>query len=224
MSQIRTSSLALAVLLPLIVTALSGCGDKKSQASLEPISGKHEANWLPFAHKETARANLAACTDCHGQDLRGGISKVTCIQQGCHSGPGLSLAVHPVLWGNFAYAFHADYVNDPVNGTASCAVANCHGADLLGGLGSGPSCEDCHMAGTAQAPQRHEWPGESTAENLAGHMTYFGANPINYTTCRNDACHGGAGTGEPPPGVFLSGPACNNFGCHGSGNPLPAEP
>jgi len=221
MSQIRTSTLALAALLSLIVTALSGCGDENSQASLEPISGKHLANWLPSGHKATARANVAACADCHGQDLNGGISKVSCTL--CHLGNAFS--VHPVLWGNFAYAFHADYVETSATGSTSCAVAVCHGTDLLGVAGSGPSCAiNCHMAGTAQAPQKHAWLGETTAENIAGHRAYFAANPINYTTCRNNACHGGAGSTAPPPGVFLSGPACLGLGCHGGGNPLPAEP
>ena len=221
MSQIRTSTLAFAALLSLIVMALSGCGDENSQASLEPISGKHLANWLPSGHKATARANIATCADCHGQDLNGGISKVSCTL--CHLGNAFS--VHPVLWDNFAYAFHAGYVETNATGNTSCAVAVCHGTDLLGVAGSGPSCAiNCHMAGTAQAPQKHAWLGETRAENIVGHRAYFAANPINYTTCRNNACHGGAGSTVPPPGVFLSGPSCLGLGCHGGGNPLPAEP
>ena len=221
MSQIKKSSLALAALLSLFVMALSGCGDRKSQASLDPISGKHIDRWLPSGHKETARANIAACTDCHGLDLNGGISKVSCTL--CHLGNAFS--VHPVIWGHFAYAFHAGFVETSPTGSASCAVASCHGTDLLGGAGSGPSCAvNCHMAGTAQAPQKHAWLAETTAENITGHVAYFAANPIDYTTCRNNACHGGAGTTAPPPGVFVSGPSCLGLGCHDGGNPLPPEP
>lgn len=216
MPQIKTVCAALAALL--LAMALSACGDRNTQAGLNPSSGKHEANWLPALHKNTAKANISECTGCHGEDLQGGISKVSCTR--CHLGNGLS--IHPVLWGNFAYAFHAGYVN--TNGNASCAVASCHGANLLGVANSGPSCAiNCHMAGTAQAPQKHAWIATTTGANISGHKAYFIANGRNYTTCRNNACHGGAGTTAPPPGVFLSGPACNSSGCHGSGNPLPAE-
>lgn len=208
------------MLLSLFVMALSGCGDKNSQAGFDSTTGVHAANWLPAGHKDTARANIASCTGCHGQDLSGGIVHVSCTQ--CHLGNALS--VHPVLWGNFAYAFHADYVG--ANGNLTCATAVCHGTDLLGVANSGPSCAiNCHMAGTAQAPQKHAWIADTTAENITGHVAYFAAfnGAISFSPCRNDACHGGAGTSTPPPGVFLSGPACLNVGCHGSGNPLPPE-
>ena len=219
MPQIRTLSMLLSAHLLLFVLALSGCGDSNTNAGLNQSTGKHEAGWLPSGHKETARSNISECTGCHGADLNGGISKVSCTQ--CHLGNALS--VHPVLWGNLAYAFHGDYVKS--SGNTSCSVASCHGTNLQGVAGSGPSCANCHMAGTAQAPQKHAWTATTTGENIAGHIAYFNANPINYSTCRNNACHGGAGTTAPPPGVFLSGPSC--LTCHTSpgtpGNPLPTE-
>ena len=220
MSQIRTSSLALAILFsPLLVMSLSGCGDSNPQAGFDPVASVHVANWLPSGHKATARVDITGCADCHGQDLQGGISKVSCTR--CHLGSATS--VHPVLWGDFAYAFHAGYVKTNPTGSNSCAVAVCHGTDLLG-VGNAPSCAiNCHMAGTAQAPQRHAWIGTTTGENIDGHREYFDDNVRDYSPCRNIACHGGAGTIPPitPPGVFLSGPAC--LSCHGSGNPLPPE-
>jgi hypothetical protein len=220
MPQIKTSLAFIALCLGGAL-ALSGCGDRNSQAVFSPDSGKHLANWLPSGHKETARADIAVCVECHGEDLSGGISKVGCTT--CHIGNALS--VHPQLWGNFAYAFHADYVKKDPQITASCALAICHGTDLLGGANPRLSCAvNCHMAGTAQAPQKHAWVAATRNENIIAHKAYF-ANGRDYSTCRNNACHGGANTTPPPspPGVFLSGPACLSSGCHGSGNPVPAE-
>ena len=219
MPQIRRSSLGLATLFSLLALALPGCGDVNSQATLDTDSGKHVTGWLPSGHMAAAQVNITGCTDCHGQDLTGGIANVSCLK--CHIGSATS--VHPVLWGGLAYALHAGYVS--TNGNTSCAVAVCHGTDLLGVAGSGPSCAiNCHMAGTAQAPQFHAWVATSTAGQIAGHKNYFDQSAgRDYTTCRNNACHGGAGTSAPPPGVFASGPSCIRSGCHGSGNPLPAE-
>jgi hypothetical protein len=220
MPQIRTS-LFLAALCLLGALALAGCGDSNSQAVFTSDTGKHPDGWVPAGHQAGARANLNSCVDCHGENLEGGgISKVACTQ--CHSGPGF--AIHPLGWGQFAYARHADFVQDPANGTASCATAICHGSDLLGGSTGGPSCAiNCHMAGAAQAPQKHAWVGN----DIDGHRNYFASNPRNYNTCRNNACHGGQGSNVVPPGVFLSGPGCLSIGCHTPtgtpGNPLPVE-
>lgn len=197
--------------------ALAGCGDENSKAVFGSETGKHVAGWIT-AHDQAAQASIESCVDCHGENLEGGISKIACTQ--CHLGGNFD--VHPEQWGQLAYARHAGFVE--ANGSASCAVAACHGADLLGA--TGPSCAvNCHMAfdPATRQPQRHAWLATNTAENIDGHLTYFATNPRNYDSCRNNACHGGQGTDAAPPGVFLSGPGCLNVGCHGPGNPLPAE-
>ena len=213
MPQIKTVSLSLAVLSSLAVLALSGCGDVNSQANLDTATGKHVAGWLLDGHNTAARADLNGCTDCHGSDLTGGISKVSCLQ--CHTTGTTS--VHPTGWGSLAYALHPDYVG--TNGTATCATAICHGTALTGVTSSGPPCTNCHMAGTALAPQTHAWVATTTAGQIAGHVNYFDTTPgTDFTTCRNAACHGAT-----LQGAFASGPSCIGNGCHGSGNPLPAE-
>lgn len=208
MPQIRTS-LSLTVLSSLLVLALSGCGDVNSQATLDTATGKHPAGWLPAGHKSAARADLNGCTECHGEDLAGGIAKVSCLS--CHLGGATS--VHPTLWGSLAYALHPGYV--AANGTTSCATVLCHGTALTGVSGSGPSCTSCHGNG-----QIHQWGGVSatTVADVAGHRAFFASTPgtVSYATCRNAACHG-----TTLAGAFASGPACST--CHGSGNPLPAE-
>lgn len=225
MPQISKSYLAKACALSLLVMALSGCGDANPQLVVNPATGQHAANWLTAGHEATAKADSASCAECHGLDLQGGISRVSCTQ--CHLGNTES--VHPVLWKTFAYAFHADYVKTSATGSSSCAVASCHGVDLLGVADSGPSCAvNCHMAVTEEGrPQTHAWVATTTLANIAGHKAYFGANPVDFSSCRNNACHGGAGaiagSSKDLQGVFWSGPACSSTSCHGSGIPLPAE-
>jgi hypothetical protein len=198
--------------------ALAGCGDENSKASFGPETGKHVAGWIT-AHDQAALADVNACVECHGENLDGrGISKVACSQ--CH--PESPFEVHPLVFGQLAYARHVGYV--AANGTSTCTP--CHGANLQGG--AAPSCGiSCHMAinQTTGQPQKHAWLAANTSENIDGHLSYFATNPRNYTSCRNHACHGGEGTNAIPPGVFLSGPGCIGNGCHtaGAGNPVPAE-
>ncbi|MBU5638695.1 hypothetical protein KOM00_18360 [Geomonas sp. Red69] len=233
MPQITTKVLSFAVLGALAL-ALSGCGDANPQATFDPAAGKHPANWLPSAHSVAAEEDINGCAECHGEDLTGGIAKVSCMKNlqdpqsaGCHAGSATS--VHPVLWGQVAYALHPGYIQqqkalDPVNnpfGSKSCAVAECHGTDLLGGA-TAPSCGiNCHLGGTATAPQIHAWGGISatTPADITGHIQWMAntAHQINghfsYATCRNDVCHGAT-----LQGVWLSGPACTK--CHNGGPPL----
>ncbi|MBU5614905.1 hypothetical protein KOL99_18455 [Geomonas sp. Red51] len=221
MPQMTTKVLSFAVLGALAL-ALSGCGDANPQAKFDPASGKHPANWLPTGHSVAAEEDISGCAECHGEDLRGGgIAKKSCMNDpvsgtGCHAGSATS--VHPVLWGQVAYVMHPGYVQ--ANGSASCAVAECHGTDLLGGA-SAPSCGiNCHGGGTAAAPQIHAWGGASatTSADITGHIQWM-ANPFthvnghfNYASCRNEFCHG-----ANLQGVWLSGPACTK--CHNSGAP-----
>ncbi|QWV94264.1 hypothetical protein KP004_03505 [Geomonas oryzisoli] len=213
MPQITTKVLSFAVL-GVLALALSGCGDANPQATFDPAAGKHPANWLPSGHSDAAEEDINGCAECHGQDLRGGIAKVSCVQ--CHV--EVPTSVHPVLWGQVAYALHPGYVQ--AHGSTSCAVAECHGTNLLGGA-SAPSCGiNCHQGGNAAAPQIHAWGGVSatTAADITGHIQWMTnvANQVNghfnYATCRNDVCHGAT-----LQGVWLSGPACTK--CHNSGPP-----
>ncbi|MBC8016990.1 MAG: hypothetical protein H7X83_00525 [Verrucomicrobia bacterium] len=204
MSQIRIPSLALGLLLSLSFIVLSGCGDKNSKADLDPTSGKHPASWLPADHAIAANNHSDACTECHGGDFSGGISNIACTK--CHLGN--QGKVHPVLWGQFAYALHGAYVK--TNGTARCAAASCHGTTLSGVAGSGPACLSCHM-GSNTAIHPLTWiprfttaPGISPT-NLPDHGAYVNNN--GSAACVNAVCHGTDGQG-----VFLSGRSCR--ACH----------
>lgn len=184
MPQIKPSHLILSMAVAL---ALGGCGDKNPQAVYSAEAGGHTSDWVA-SHKTSAKAALESCVSCHGENLDGGISKVSCTA--CHIGS--STAIHPLQWGNYAYARHKKFVED--NGTSSCATAVCHGAALT-------SCAiECHLGGTLQ---KHPavWP------TLSGHKGYLATIENISESCKASACHGTDGKG-----VFLSGPACDQ--CH----------
>lgn len=193
MSSIKTSFTILAVTLAF---SLSGCGDANNKAVFSPESG-HPSNWQT-GHKTAGKTNLESCFECHGEELDGGISKVSCTQ--CHLGS--SENIHPLQWGSYAYARHSRYVLE--NGTTSCANAACHGVDLLGVVNSGPSCATCHIGGTL-SKHPAAWGPVNGNYDLTLHGRFADANGLS--SCRSIVCHG-----ADLKGVFLSGPACTD--CH----------
>lgn len=195
MSQI-TRMLVSGLLLLTGLFLLAGCGSSSnSPAAMDPASPSgHPANWLPAGHAAVAQADFAICSQCHGMDLLGGISRVSCTQ--CHLGNFQT--VHPVDWDDLVGIRHAGYVRS--NGNAACSNINCHGATLTGVSGSGPSCTSCHLGGLNSVhPQ--DW-GSLASQK---HPAYVAANGT--TACANIVCHGPALTGVPD-----SGPSCTS--CH----------
>ena len=199
MSQVRRTSLQPFPLFLLCLLLLAGCGGGSSETETPPanppvaVVETHPAGWLPGGHATDAKANVATCTVCHGTDLTGATTHVSCTQ--CHIGNPQSF--HPTQWGNFAYALHPTYVSQ--NGTSSCANVTCHGLNLEGVPGSGPSCTQCHMGGVFS---KHpvEW-----NTNIELHRDYIASN--GSFSCRVSVCHG-----TDLKGVFLSGPSCGT--CH----------
>ncbi|HJV67231.1 MAG TPA: hypothetical protein VJ550_15970 [Geomonas sp.] len=211
MPQVTTKpSLALALALAGFfgVLSVAGCGDNAKLANYEAGTGEHPANWAAVEHPQVALAHLENCTQCHGQDLAGGISKFAC--SGCHTvqyvtpgNPAQGIAIHPFDWDDLVYARHAAYVQQ--HSTLNCSSASCHGVTLTGGLG--PSCTSCHI-GDALHVHPADW--NTTADLTSGsplHSQYVLANGT--ATCRNAVCHGAQLQGVP-----LSGPPCSL--CHGS--------
>lgn len=173
--------------------SLSGCGDTDSQAVFSAASGKHPTGW-ETSHKNSVNADTESCFECHGENLAGGISGISCTS--CHLG---TANIHPDQWGQYAYARHKAYV--ATNGTARCANAACHGTALSGVPGSGSSClTACHMGGAAA---KHP----ATWTQYSSHANYVKANANDHAKCSTAACHGTASNG-----VFLSGPSCTQ--CH----------
>jgi hypothetical protein len=201
MSQIMTRAwigiaiISLAVMLPACGTSTVNSDnvfnneEKSHGAAAESVEGG-EIAW----HVTAANANVNSCKECHGQDLLGGISQVSCSQ--CHLGGANS--VHPVDWGTLTMTKHAIYVVN--SGNTSCANAWCHGTTLTGVAGSGPSCSSCHIGGVGSVHPL-DW-GTLTYYK---HSVYVKAN--GNASCANALCHGPALAG-----VTGSGPSCTS--CH----------
>jgi hypothetical protein len=102
--------------------------------------GGHPRNWVaagaPEFHGDAvASKGPGPCKECHGTDLLGGWSGVSC--GACHAGPG----GHPEGWLNpDASSFHGRRAF--VEGPNACA--RCHGFPPSRGT-SGVSCADCHV-------------------------------------------------------------------------------
>lgn len=188
--------------------SLSGCGDTNSKVVFNPESGKHLPGWAT-GHKNSAKADTESCFECHGDNLDGGIAKVSCTE--CHIGGNGSY--HPGQWGEYAYARHKAYVNgqkSPANpnGTLKCSTAYCHGAALTGIANISPSCVNaCHLGGAAAIHPV----GWTQNQPYSVHADYVKAKQYDSSSCSTRRCHG-----TDAKGVFLSGPSC--FTCH------PADP
>ncbi|HUJ18460.1 MAG TPA: hypothetical protein VL197_10775 [Nitrospirota bacterium] len=176
----------------LLALSLAGCSDPNTKAVVNTDTGQHASGWLPAGHMTAARTDAVVCESCHGSNLQGGISGISCTS--CHLGSPSS--VHPADW-NPVYSAHGPYVKTKT--TSSCANQYCHGASLTGVPESGPSCSSCHIGGTTSEHPANWDPVYSA------HGPYAKVNGT--TTCSSQYCHGPSLAGVPG-----SGPSCTS--CH----------
>jgi hypothetical protein len=183
----------------------AACSDtRKENVPFNSETGKHPANWI-VDHGAAFLSDTGQCETCHGSDLRGGISAVSCFSasfngMSCHaSGP----SGHPAGWNSpDQHGASAKAAPDAslMHGFQTCE--QCHGADFTGGIVN-TSCFTCHGI---FAPHAFPWQSTSTRK----HST---TNPNNAAVC--GLCHLGART--PPSYVVLTVPVgCfDNTLCHG---------
>ena len=191
MSQIMTLYRAiLACALPLVL--FTACGTPNEQAPFDSDAQAHTSAWIS-EHSAAANASTTTCAGCHGENLDGGISAVSCTA--CHLGG--TTAKHPTTWTSPIAYDHSQYV--ALQGSSGCANANCHGTTLLGGV-TGPSCSSCHIGGPASFHPL-DWAGTISTK----HGQYVDINGTQ--SCANAQCHGVALLGIP-----TISPACNV--CH----------
>jgi len=138
MSPIKAISSIRGLFFLLTCLALAACGDSNSARTLDPVTGKHPANWVLSLHKTTAEATgVEPCFECHGENGEGGVANIPCAN--CHiGGPEHK---HPVAWDS-TITLHGAYAK--ANGAESCRNIYCHGADFQGVAGSGFACNVCH--------------------------------------------------------------------------------
>lgn len=187
----------------MFLTALWGCGSANSEAPA--FLGAHPAGWeAKSAHGAAYKANPAQCRECHGSELKGGSSKISC--DACHPGyPHLEGWQEPLQHG---YAYGAN--------PQSCQL--CHGPNYLGGT-SQVSCIN-NPTGT-QPTGCH--PNPSAIHTAGWTVTLHGktaklapstTDPLaSFLACRN--CHGYGFTGTP----LSNNKGCYSANCHPDGRP-----
>ncbi len=118
------------------------------------------------------------CAACHGADLMGGYSTVTCFD--CHNGP----SGHPDE--GFLDPAHASFhgLEASSRGLAECAT--CHGEDFTGGT-SGKSCSECHDDQSGH-PAAAKW-------LLSGDEDFHAERLIETSLAYCAGCHGADFTG-----------------------------
>jgi predicted CxxxxCH...CXXCH cytochrome family protein len=210
--ELRHSTLSLILLVAF--AGISGCANDDSPHVmvsppgwvLVPSGGQHaKSATLTYI----ANGGSSSCIECHGADLSGGTSNVSCFGNpaGCHHGPVAGwVATPPTAQEHGATAKRAP----GSSGFASCQI--CHGSSFAGG-GSQKSCFPCHGA-NAPHPAR-PWLGPT--------YTHINANAENAPVCAQ--CHFPESPNNPAnhpatPAAAGTPPGCfNSTLCHGETSP-----
>lgn len=196
MSQVR--NVAVPVLMILMLIVAMGCSQGNESSLISPETGQHSDGWYT-AHRTAYTSNPSVCQECHGADLSGGISQVSCFSSSfeglsCHAnGP----SGHPAGWSSSSsHGPVAKSAPGASSGFESCQV--CHGNDFTGGSVN-QSCFICH--GVSAPHPSSPWRG--------GSLTHTNTDPGNAVVCA--LCHQAPSLPQgTTPGCF------NNTLCHGN--------
>ena len=207
---------------------VAGCSTSASNGSGGSVNhinaqGTSVSGWLTASgasnHSRSATnsfialGNAGGCTECHGADLLGGISRVSCMSNpsACHHGT----VAEWVASGSAPQQHGASAKRGP-GSSSMYACQICHGTDFLTDRGGG-NCFTCHTL--APHPNR---PWRSGGID----NTHVNVNTINAPVCYGchaDSAAGNANNPHRPPTPAASGtaPGCfNGTMCHnGAGAP-----
>lgn len=210
-----------------------GCNNANSSAPSLNAAGQHPATWL-FDHRAAFLTNQSQCSQCHGSDLHGGISKVSCFTplfngQACHAG---GPSGHPAGWREpSAHGAAAKSQPGIESGFSNCQ--SCHGANFTGGA-AGVSCflastatGPCHVRSGVSVNAPHSPIPWRTYPSPTHTDTVDDAAGLNAAACA--LCHTrGANLRVPILTTYATGaPGCfNSTLCHGTTGHPPgwAEP
>jgi predicted CxxxxCH...CXXCH cytochrome family protein len=195
--ELRRSALSLVLLIAL--AGIAGCGSDSSSGGMVsppgwvvvPSGGQHATSaTLTYI----SNGGTSSCAECHGADLSGGTSTVSCFENsaGCHHGPIANWATPAVHGATAKQAPGSPRF-------ASCQL--CHGADFRTPRGDGnETCYSCHsLAPHPDGPWR-----SSTGP------THTNTDPSNAPVCAG--CHRNNAPGTP--GCY------NSTLCHGATGPV----
>jgi len=179
MSPIKKMIVGLLLLAGLLLNIGCGTSDPNSAAAFDSDSG-HGADWLPAGHAQAAQEDPAACTECHGSDLSGGISHVSCTP--CHlNGSPFVLTNCTSCHGN------------PPTANAVPDRAGTHAAhNVLPNVKN--VCNSCH-SGAGSGTLNHN-NGTVDVMFLSSYNAKSGTATYDATgsTCSKVSCHGGQTT------------------------------
>jgi predicted CxxxxCH...CXXCH cytochrome family protein len=186
-----------------------GCSDtRKSATTFNSETGKHPANWI-VDHRAAFLSDTGQCATCHGSDLKGGISGVSCFSasfngMSCHeNGP----SGHPSGWSDpGSHGATAKSAPDTALGHGFLYCERCHGADFAGGAVN-RSCFTCHGVSAPHSPA--PWRG--------GAHTHTDTDSGNAPVCAQCHANGLNSSVQPnPPAAAGTEPGCfNSTLCHG---------
>jgi predicted CxxxxCH...CXXCH cytochrome family protein len=202
MSPISKSLIVGAILLFGIVL-ITGCGSSNSQAPFDADTQQHPADWK-WTHKTAAQQDPTACTECHGDDLSGGISKVPCFS--CHlNGSPYVLTDCTSCHGN------------PPVGTVAPNRAGAHNTatgHFAAQVILPDGCNTCH-GGAGSGTLNHD-NGTVVISLLNSYSANSGTIVYNADgTCSNASCHGGQTTPNWLTGTINLSTQCAS--CHSFG-------
>jgi predicted CxxxxCH...CXXCH cytochrome family protein len=179
-----------------------------------PTGGSQHA--ISATQEYASGGTPVSCTDCHGAELKGGISRTSCFgnTSGCHHGTitgaitGEWVDVSPATQNHGVWAKRA--IGD--GSFFSCQI--CHGGDFSGG-GALVSCFNnalCHGTGVLSPHPAQPWRGAT--------YTHTSTNISNAPVCSQ--CHFPGSPNNPAghpatPATAGTSPGCfNSTLCHGT--------
>jgi predicted CxxxxCH...CXXCH cytochrome family protein len=176
MKQTKLLWIFLGLLLLALLVVMTSCKTEREQSALGPHpTGWMDASSANFHGIPAQRDSSNNCRACHGEDLTGGTSGVSCAE--CH----LALP-HPPSWTDTSSAGFHGLVARTDSGRMCEA---CHGVDFRGGL-SGVSCFDCHSA--YPHIENTNWAGPVTADTTFHGWTAMSTADEPGQSCK--PCHG----------------------------------
>ncbi len=198
------------ILVSVLLIFAFGCSKARRTGStiFNSETGKHPDNWI-VDHRAAYLSDTGQCVACHGADLKGGVSGVSCFSASwngysCHAnGP----SGHASGWndpGN--HGVSAKAAPDALQGKGFQACERCHGTDFAGGV-INRSCFTCHGVSAPHSPR--PWKG--------GARTHTDVNSGNAPVCAQCHVHGAYSSTQPnPPAATGTAPGCfNSTLCHG---------
>lgn len=204
-------------LMALLCVCLWSCSNSNDKAVIVDSTGKHPDLWAVASsggsHPAFYISTADKCSECHGADLKGGVSAVSCFSASrsginCHpAGP----SGHPE--GFAGPGLHGVNAKSAAVGSLGMAFCkNCHGADYRGAGSSKKDCIGCHKLTNPTTNAPH-----SPAPWRGGARTHVTVDPGNAAVCAECHLNGANSAVKPSPAAPVgTAPDCfNNTLCHG---------